>query len=167
MANKPKTAKQQPPSAALRLLAFDEDDIAVISAHLQDAIIRVGDIGFVPSEGRFALVTSRFDWSAAIDGALRRRLSGLHFDHVRAVQKSGFDQGNRDIVLNLLGILFETGDAPSGTITLTFSAGAAIRLEVECIDAQLNDLGPDWRARIKPEHDLPGGDLPDNNAGTN
>ena len=151
-----KSPKQhKAPQGALHLLAFDEDDIAVFSAHLQDAIIRVADMAYIPGEHRFAMVMSRFDWSAAVDGALRRKLSGLHFDHVRSVQRSGFDQDKRDMVLNLLGIKVEVGEAPSAQVTLTFSAGAAIRLDVECIDAQLNDLGPGWRARVKPEHDLP------------
>lgn len=142
-------------AAAMHLLAFDEDDIKIFSAHLQDAITRVADMTFIPAEQRFALLTSRFDWTAAEGGSLRRRLSGLHFDHVRRVQRTGFDQHQPDAVLNLLSIAFEPGEAPSGKITLLFSASAAIRLDVECIDAQLNDMGPEWRTRKQPEHDLP------------
>jgi hypothetical protein len=61
-----------------------------------------------------------------------------------------------DRVLSLLAIRFEPGDQPSGTITLTFSGGASIRLKVECIEAELTDLGPSWRARSRPQH--PGGE---------
>ena len=147
-------------STRMHLVAFDEEDIEIISAHLQDAITRVGDITFIPAARRFALVASRFDWAAAVDGALRRRLSGLHFDYVRGVRRSGFDQGDGESVLNLLSIAFDAGDAPSGQVTLYFSAGAAIRLDVECIDAQLHDLGPEWRTRARPEHDLPDTDTP-------
>ena len=158
MANKPSRRKVSQKAVesgpAMHLLAFDSDDLAIISAHLQDAITRVADIAYVPRDRRFALVTSRFDWTAAEGGALQRRLSGLHFDHVLSVQRSGFGQDKPDVVLNLLSIMFEAAEAPAGRITLLFSAGAAIRLDVECIDAQLNDMTSSWRARGRPDHRL-------------
>ncbi|MCC2097207.1 MAG: DUF2948 family protein [Hyphomicrobiales bacterium] len=138
----------------LHLIAFDADDIAVLSAHLQDAIARVADMTYRRHERRFALLTSRFDWTAAVNGKNRRRTAGLHFDHVLAVQHAGFGQEERDAVLNLLNVEFEPGEAPAGRITLVFSAGAAIRLDVECIDAQLNDIGRGWRSRARPDHHL-------------
>jgi hypothetical protein len=55
-------------------------------------------------------------------------------------------------MLNLLGILFEQTTTPAGVVTLTFSGGATIRLEVECVDAQLRDLGARWKTRNKPGH---------------
>lgn len=150
----------------LHLLAFDGDDLAIVSAHLQDAITRVADMAYLPRDNRFAMVTSRFDWSKAGTGALQRRMAGLHFDHVRAVQRSGFTQSKPDLVLNLLSIVFEPGDAPAGHITLLFSAGAAIRLDVECIDCQLNDMTSGWRARARPVHDLQDDSGPDTQAVT-
>jgi hypothetical protein len=158
MSNKPRKRPGRADDKPLHLLAFDEDDIAVLSAHLQDAITRIADIAYLPRERRFALLTSRFDWTAAGEGKNRRRTAGLHFDHVLAVQRSGFSQEQRDVVLNLLSVAFEPGVAPAGRITLVFSAGAAIRLDVECIDAQLNDIGPGWRTRARPDHNLPDGD---------
>ena len=68
--------------------------------------------------------------------------------------RTGFAQDKPDAVLNLLAIVFETGEPPGGTVRLTFSGGAAIRLEVECVEAEMRDLGPRWAAKAKPGHAL-------------
>ena len=61
-------------------------------------------------------------------------------------------------LLSLLAVSFEPKEAPSGHVTLYFSGDASIQLEVECIEAELRDLGPQWRTRSKPQHpsDEPG-----------
>ncbi|HEV2605928.1 MAG TPA: DUF2948 family protein [Microvirga sp.] len=138
----------------LKLVALDPDDLAIVSAHLQDAIVRVGDLAFLPGERRFALVARRFDWEATPDEPPRRRLTGLHFERVLAARTRGIDRGNADAVLNLLAITFEETDSPSGTATLVFSEGAAIQLELECIETQMKDLGPVWEAEGRPVHDI-------------
>lgn len=135
----------------LKLAALDADDLGVISAHLQDATVRVGDMAYLPKGLRFALVASRFDWPLALRGTRERCHVGLHFERVLKVARSGFDQ-DPDRVLNLLAIMFKEGQAPSGTIILTFSGGAAIRLEVECVEAALSDIGPRWPVEDKPGH---------------
>ena len=63
---------------ALKLVALDPEDLAVLSAHLQDAIAKVGDIAYLPKEKRFAMVLNRFDWTGA-DGnsPVRRRAEVL------------------------------------------------------------------------------------------
>lgn len=136
----------------LRLVALDADDLAVISANLQDALIPVSEIAYLPREQKFALAGKRFDWVKARAGGCERCATGLHFECVRHVSLSGFAQDQKDLVLNLLAIAFEPGDAPSGQILLTFSGGAAIRLDVECIEAQVRDLGPRWPCRHEPRH---------------
>jgi hypothetical protein len=138
----------------LKLVALDPDDLAIVSAHLQDAIVRVGDLAFLPGERRFALVARRFDWEATPDEPPRRRLTGLHFERVLAARTRGIDRGNTDAVLNLLAITFEETDSPSGTATLVFSEGAAIQLDLECIETQMKDLGPVWEAEGRPVHDI-------------
>jgi hypothetical protein len=138
----------------LKLVALDPDDLAIVSAHLQDAVVRVGDLAFLPSEHRFALVARRFDWEAGPSEPPRRRLTGLHFERVLAARTRGIDRGNTDAVLNLLAITFEETDSPSGTATLVFSEGAAIQLELECIETQMKDLGPVWEAEGRPVHDI-------------
>ena len=137
----------------LRLLALDEEDLAVISAHLQDAEVRVGDLAYLPHESRFALVAQRFDWETSPDDAPRRRLTGLHFERVFRVRCRGLDRGKPDRVLNLLGVTFAPGDAPSGTATLFFEDGGAVQLDMECIEAQMKDLGPVWTCNRRPTHD--------------
>ncbi|MFG1425738.1 DUF2948 family protein [Roseixanthobacter glucoisosaccharinicivorans] len=147
---------------SLKLLAMDGEDLAIISAHLQDAVIKVEDIGFLPSSRRFALLLNRFDWDQmeTADELVRRR-AGLHFERVSAVQARGFDPRKSGTVLNLLAVTFEPTDEPSGHILLTCSGGAEIRLSVECIEARLSDLGPAWGCTCAPKHDP----LPDLKAG--
>lgn len=144
----------------LKLVAFDPEDLEVVSAHLQDAVVRVADLAFLPKEHRFALVARRFDWEAGSGEPPRRRLTGLHFERVTQVRARGIDRSNADAVLNLLAITFTPGEAPSGTATLIFAEGGAIQLELECIEMQMKDLGPVWEAESRPTHDLAPAPLP-------
>ena len=141
----------------LQLIAFDAEDLAVVSANLQDAVLKVGDMIFLPGAKRFAAVLNRFDWSnAVVDGKmeLRRRQSALRFERVLGAKVSGLDLTRKDEVVSLLAIQFEAkgADDPAGVVTLIFAGSGAVRLEVECIEAELRDLGPAWPARAKPEH---------------
>ena len=141
----------------LKLIAFDVEDLAVISANLQDAVLKVGDMTYLPGEKRFAAVLNRFDWANAITGGkidLRRRQSALRFERALGAKVSGLDLAQQTEVLSLLAIQFEAKGAedPAGAVTLIFAGGGAVKLEVECIEAELRDLGPAWQARAKPEH---------------
>ena len=145
----------------LRLAALDEEDLRVISAHMQDAVLRVGDICWLPKKARFVLVANRFEWLSAArrpgDAPMRAR-TGLHFEHVRAVRSRNIRRHAPDGVLSLLAITFRPGpEPPGGSVDLIFSGDGVIRLEVECIDAWLEDLGMVWRARGVPDHDLDDG----------
>jgi hypothetical protein len=139
----------------LRLAALDEEDLSIISAHVQDAVLRVGDIDYRPRESRVLLAMNRFVWEKR-QGILRksyeRRRSVLHFDRVVSAARSRIDQRNADEVLALLAITFTAGEAPAGTIDLHFSGGAGLRLGVECIEARLTDLGSAWETRRRPDH---------------
>jgi hypothetical protein len=145
---------------ALKLIALERDDIEVVSAHLQDAILKVGDILWQPRERRLVLALSRFDWVAANNtrGELRRRLCALRFDRVTALKRRNIEPVAKDAVLNLLAVEFTESQPPGGAVTLTFSGGAALRLEVECIEAELADLGPAWAVSACPRHAI---DMPD------
>lgn len=136
----------------LKLVALDADDLAIVSAHLQDAVLKLADIVYLPKEHRFALAARRFDWEGAVQGHRRRRLTALHFDRVLAVRSSQLDKRDAERVLNLLAITFDVGQEPAGDVTLHFSEGAAIRLTVECIESQMKDLGPVWEAVATPDH---------------
>jgi hypothetical protein len=137
--------------APLKLLALDLDDLAVLSAHLQDFVVKVRDLIYLPAERRFAFVGNRVDRRVA--GELRRRRAAGHFERVTAVRAKGVDRSQPDLVLNLLAVSFAAADEPSGTVELTFSGGASLRLEVECVEARVADLGPVWAARAAPSHD--------------
>lgn len=137
----------------LKLAAFDPDDLGVVSAHLQDAIVRVGDLTYLPEKRRFALVCRRFDWES---GDPRRRLAGCHFEHVRSVRTRDIDRTRSDDALNLLAVTFAAGDPPSGTAILHFAGGGTLQLELECIEALMKDLGPMWSAGSRPTHDPEG-----------
>jgi hypothetical protein len=139
-----------PAAEPLKLIALDADDLSVISAHLQDAVLKRGDIAWLPGEKRFALALRRFDWEGAAQGQKRRRLSALHFDRVTAARSTKIVAG--DAVLSLLAVTFTGSDDPAGQVTLHFSDGAAIRLDVECVEAQMKDLGPIWEAVATPAH---------------
>jgi len=142
----------------LNLVALDEEDLQILSTHLQDAVLRVADMTWLAAEKRFALVANRFNWEKAESGAVRRgferRRAGLHFDRVFAVTSRGIDRGKSDQVLELLAIRFTGKDAPAGEIELDFAGGATIRLEVECIEAALSDLGAAWATDALPQHDM-------------
>ena len=140
-----------PAAEPLKLIALDADDLSVISAHLQDAVLKRGDIAWLPGEQRFALALRRFDWEGAAQGQKRRRLSALHFERVTAARSTKIAAD--DAVLSLLAVTFAGSDGdPAGQVTLHFSDGAAIRLDVECIEAQMKDLGPIWEAVATPAH---------------
>ena len=141
----------------LRLIAFDAEDLQIVSAHLQDALVRVGDMAWLPEQDRFVLGLSRFDWVSAEAGQCERAVGALQFERVRTVRQNGVPQREPNTVLSLLAIAFEPGDAPAGRIILTFSGGAAIRLDVECLEAHVRDLGPRWTARSRPGHALDAG----------
>lgn len=139
----------------LKLLALDSEDLEVISAHVQDAVIRVGDMGYARQDRRFALLMNRFDWEADAGRAkgLRKR-AALHFDGVQSVATAGIDTNAHDGVLELLAINFETVDGPAGIVELNFAGGGTVRLGVECLEARLSDLGAAWAAAAKPAHAL-------------
>jgi hypothetical protein len=136
----------------LRMVAFDREDLQIMSANLQDALIRVVDMAFLPRSKQFVLVGSRFDWVAAASGKWERCRTGLHFEHVCKVSCSGFTQRDRTLILNLLSIGFTETAAPAGEVELIFSAGYALRLQVECLEAKLRDYDVRWKAKALPGH---------------
>ncbi|MCX7349639.1 MAG: DUF2948 family protein [Alphaproteobacteria bacterium] len=136
----------------LRLTALDTEDLAIISAQMQDAVLLAGDLSFDPKRKQFVLLANRFAWDAP-DSPQRRR-TGLHFDRVLSVKTLNMSHLEKDEVLSLLSVTFAELDAPSGEVLLTFSEGATIRLSVECLEAQMADLGPAWAAVAVPHHDI-------------
>lgn len=142
--------------AELKLIALEQDDLTVLSAHLQDAVLRIGDLAWMPREKRFALVANRFNWDTANNAPDRKERSraALRFEHVLNAKVQGLDLRASDTVLSLLAIQFEETEAPGGIITLIFAGDGAIQLNVECIEGELRDLGASWKTRSRPTHSI-------------
>ncbi|MBY5569125.1 DUF2948 family protein [Rhizobium leguminosarum] len=139
----------------LKLVALDDEDLAIISAHMQDSVFKVGDIDWSPRDAQFALAANRFVWEGAERKrkGFERRRAALVFKRVLAVRSLGIDRGKRDEVLSLLALRFEKKDeGPDGTVELTLSGTASIALDVECIEVQMADIGGAWQASSKPRH---------------
>jgi hypothetical protein len=140
----------------LKLVALDEKDLEIVSAHTQDAVTKVGELAYQRAARRFVMPMNRFVWEAP-GGFFRRhderRLSVLHFDRVLGARISRIDRSKADEVLSLLAIRFAPGEMPAGTVELDFSGGGTIRLDVECIEARLADLGAAWQAGSRPKHE--------------
>jgi hypothetical protein len=150
------------PMDPLKFVVLDEEDLEVASAHLQDAVVKVSDILWRPQEKRVVVALNRFDWESAqgssqvgpvgAEPEYRRRRAALRFERVLSCKCRQVDPVRKDAVLNLLAVEFSETEAPSGEVTLTFSGGASVRLEVECLEAELADLGPSWAAASCPVH---------------
>ena len=139
----------------LKLVALDDEDLAIISAHMQDSVFKVGDIDWSPRDAQFALAVNRFVWEGAERKrrGFERRRAALVFKRVLAVRSLGIDRGKRDEVLSLLALRFEQkGEGPEGTIELSLSGTASLALDVECIEVQMADIGGAWEASSKPRH---------------
>jgi hypothetical protein len=142
------------PDNPLRLRAEDADDLAVISAVVQDALIAVKDLTYDRAAKRFTLVANRFRWEAKPDGAdgglaYERTLCAVTFDTVNSAVYRGFRRRDDERILSLLAI--RPGDGP-GTIDLEFSGGATLRLGVLGIMAYATDLGEAWPTAWQPDH---------------
>jgi hypothetical protein len=132
-------------AAQLKLIALDADDLAVISAHVQDARVQTGDIIWRQGEKRLVVGMNRLDWEQTLAGEAtpRRMVSALRFDRVLACKSRDIDLAAPEAALELLGIEFHPGEPPGGSAVLMFSQGGALRLDVECLECELADLGAD------------------------
>ncbi len=136
----------------LKLMAEDADDIAPISAALQDAVAQMGDFSYEPKARRFTLALNRFRWEAGVSGRGQRVRTALQVSGVLSAKGHRLKQGAIDAVVSLLSITFEPDEAPGGDLVFTFSGGGALRLTVECVDLLMADLTDPWRAAGRPEH---------------
>ena len=141
----------------IKLRIEDAEDLAAVSLHVQDAILRVGDMHRLARQRRFALLLNRFRWEKAGSRfSLRpqeRIRAGLHFDFVTTIRVHGIAQDRKTEFLVLLAAHFTPKDDPAGTIRLDFAGGGAVALEVECIDGALVDIGAPWRSANRPRHE--------------
>ena len=137
--------KVQAVTTQLKLVALDADDLAVISAHVQDAHVQVSDIVWRQHEKRLVVGMNRLDWEQTLTGetAARRLIAALRFVRVLSCKSRNIDLKAPHAALELLGVEFHAGEPPGGSAVLMFSQGGALRLDVECLECELTDLGPD------------------------
>jgi hypothetical protein len=146
--------------AALKFVVLDEEDLEVVSAHVQDALLKAADILWRPQEKRVVMVLNRFDWEGAQTETpeFRRRRAALRFERVLSCRCRQLNPAGGNAPLNLLAVEFSATEEPSGVVMLTFSGGGTLRLEVECLEAELADLGSSWSAATCPHHTVIDGD---------
>jgi len=145
------------PASGLNLRAEDAEDLGVVSAHVQDAIVRVGDIAYLSRMRRLVLSLNRFCWERAPEKlggktVYRRITSGLHFEAVLSVKTKGIARNDPEALLYVLAIKFEPA-GEVGSIEISFAGGATLRAEVEGIEGTLRDLNEGWLTDAKPEHE--------------
>jgi hypothetical protein len=145
--------------APLALVAEDADDLQVISALLQDAVLSVSDMRFAAKKREFGLLLNRFRWEdrAAAERASRgyeRVRSVLVFRDVLSVRSQGIPQQGSETVLSLLSIGFEPGEDGTGRVTLTLAGDGAVALEVEALNVTARDVTRPYLApsRKMPDH---------------
>jgi hypothetical protein len=136
----------------VKLAAADAEDLQVMSARLQDAAGKLKNFTWLPRKRRFAAVLNRLQWE---EGGKTRIRAGLHFDGVLKVQSHRVKLGAGQAVVSLLAVTFKPNDGedPGGVIEIVLAGGGAIRLTVECIDAELADMTGPWAARGTPDHE--------------
>lgn len=133
----------------LRLLAQDPEDLDVISAAMQDAVLKVSDIAYEAKARRLTIGFNRYRWET---GGGERVRAGLQLAGVLGVQARKIRRGAREAVLDLLAMTFTPGDAPGGVVTLSFAGGGDLRATVECVEAVLADVSTPWPTTRKPAH---------------
>ena len=150
----------------LRLLACDEDDVAVVSALLQDAIIPGADMEFKRKTNQFFIVANRFCWEIQpLDGVKssagkpvhQRRLCGICIRHVKVVQQHNWPDMRQDALFNLLALRYvdmakHAGDGVG--LQFEFSGGSSLRLLTDEIDITLADLDAGHPTSLQPAHDV-------------
>jgi hypothetical protein len=140
----------------LKLAAADAEDLEILSARLQDAVVKLKNFVWLPKKRRFAAVVNRLAWE---EGGKTRLRAGLHFDGVLKVQSSKVKLGAGEAVVSILAATFtpNDGEDPGGLIEIVLAGGGALRLTVECIDAELADMSGAWAARGTPDHEAADG----------
>ena len=139
----------------LKLIASSNEDLKVISAHLQDSIVSTSDAANLSKNRIFLMQLNRFMWEDVEKGVFRKNKrirTILKFDNVLSVASKNISQENKGEFLDFLAI--ETNLLPdkSYEIKLVFSGNAIIKIICELIDVTLDDQGNYWESKNKPKH---------------
>ena len=141
----------------LKLIARTEEDIKVVSAHLQDSIASVSDIANLKKNKIFLMQLNRFMWEDVEKGVFRKNKrirTVLKFENVLNVVSKNINQQKKDNFLDFLAI--ETIKMPDNNyeMKITFSGDSIIRVIVEVIEVFLDDQGEAWETKNKPKHQV-------------
>lgn len=140
----------------LRLIAQDVDDLKVVSAAIQDGVLKAENIKYDRRARRFSLEINRFAWEHADGkrGPKTRVRSLLAFDSVLEVKSRAVNKSDPDMVMSLMNVDFKPDDEPpGGVIAILFSGDGELALTVEAIDVTLLDSDYEWNTRHTPDHE--------------
>ena len=140
----------------LKLKADDKNDLKVFAAYLQDSITVPQDIKYLEKNKTFICVFNRFMWEDAEKGIFRdnkRIRSALKIDEVRSVKSKNLNPDEKK-VLEFLTVNIEQDNKKNINIILLFSGNMTISVNVEAINATLEDFSDSWKTKIKPVHKL-------------
>ncbi len=143
-------AKPPAKTAPLKLLAEDAEDLEVVAAALQDAVLKIGDIAWETKARRLTITVNRYRWGAREPERVR---SAVQMGSVLGVQARRLRRNASEAVVQLLTLAFEPGEAPGGRLVFRFAGDADLAVEVECIDLVLADISEPWAAKSEPRHE--------------
>ena len=141
----------------LKLIARTEEDLRVVSAHLQDAIVCISDIANLKKNRIFLIQLNRFMWEDVEKGVFRRNkrvISVLKFENVINVYSKNLNQKNEDRFLDFLAIESKFLSDKNYEIKLNFAGNILIKLNTEVIECFLEDISDPWETKNKPKHDI-------------
>ena len=136
----------------INIAAQDTDDLAVLSALVQDAVLTASDMRYQKSKRRFTLLINRFRWEEGAADSPERVRSLLVIGDVGKVQGQGLDRKDPDLVLSLLSLGFAAGADGTGVVTLLFAGDGALAFSVEALDVALKDV---TRPYLAPSRSVP------------
>jgi hypothetical protein len=139
----------------LKLIAKTEEDLKVISAHLQDAIVLISDIASLEKNKIFLIQLNRFMWEDVEKGVFRKNKrirTFLKFENIIRVLSKNVNQNDKNRFLDFLAIESRLMPDKSYEIDLIFSGNSLIKIFVEVIEATLDDQGDAWESKTKPKH---------------
>tara|TARA_B110001452_G_scaffold42943_1_gene32886 strand:+ start:374 stop:817 length:444 start_codon:yes stop_codon:yes gene_type:complete len=139
----------------LKLIANSNEDLRVISAHLQDAIVSATDIVNLKKNRIFLIQLNRFMWEDVEKGVFRKNKrirTVLKFDNVMHVVSKNINQNDKNVFLDFLAIESKIKADKSYDINLIFSGGAIVEINSEVIEVKLDDQGSPWVSKAKPKH---------------
>ena len=141
----------------LKLIAKTEEDIKIVSAHLQDSIVNVFDIAHLEKNNIFLMQLNRFMWEDVEQGVFRKNKrirTVLKFENVLKVFSKNINQKKKDNFLDFLAIATIKMPDNNYEMKITFSGDSIIKIIAEVIEVTLDDQGEAWETKNKPKHEV-------------